>query len=69
MTMTMMMTMMMVSRRDTDRGSYSWEESVLDKAVKDMLVERAVDTIRHLWNETGGELRHDVISSFRHFVA
>eukprot|EP00752_Nemacystus_decipiens_P014568 g12974.t1 len=44
------------SRRDTDRGSYSWEESVLDKAVKDMLVERAVDTIRHLWNETGGDI-------------
>lgn len=28
---------------------------MLDKAVKDMLVERAEDTIRHLWNETGGE--------------
>eukprot|EP00903_Cladosiphon_okamuranus_P018961 g17438.t1 len=44
------------SRKDADRGSYSWEESVLDKAVKDMLVERAVDTVRHLWNETGGDI-------------
>lgn len=30
---------------------------MLDKAIKDMLVERAVDTIRHFWNETGGELQ------------
>ena len=48
---------MITFRRDTDRGSYSWDEGVLDKAVKDMLVERAEDTIRHFWNETGGEKR------------
>ncbi|CAM9933718.1 unnamed protein product, partial [Ectocarpus sp. 13 AM-2016] len=45
-----------MSGSSNGRESYSWDEDVLDRAVKDMLVDRAVETVRHLWNETGGDI-------------
>ena len=35
-------------------SNFSWDEEVLEKALKDMLVERAVLAIKHFWSETGG---------------
>lgn len=42
------------ARSNGNRGRFSWDEDVLDKTVKDMLVDRAVTTVRHYWSETGG---------------
>ncbi|CAM9874800.1 unnamed protein product [Scytosiphon promiscuus] len=53
------------SRGDSNRDSYNWEEDVLDREVKDMLVKRAVDTIRYLWNETGGDIYGQWLHRFK----
>lgn len=36
------------------RGSFSWDEDVLERRVKDLLTQRAVETARYYWSETGG---------------
>lgn len=46
-----------------DRENFSWEEEILEKKVKDMLVDRALHTARFYWSETGGVvLRHHRIT-------
>lgn len=37
------------------RSPFSWDEEVLDQTVKDILVDRAIKTLRHYWSETGGQ--------------
>eukprot|EP00904_Undaria_pinnatifida_P005975 jgi/Undpi1/2507/HiC_scaffold_13.g05886.m1 len=45
-------------------SNFSWDEEVLEKALKDMLVERAVLAIKHFWSETGGDLYEQWLDRF-----